>query len=191
MRTPNNFMHTKPASIKLLGDPALRCVSQSVDDFSDPETRREAETLLCTLAYFREGHGFGRAISAPQIGFQKRLIALDLGESRPRLIFNPQITRRSLDRFTMWDDCMSFPQLLVRLARHHSISLDYQDAQGHWHSWNDLKQNEAELLQHEIDHLDGVLAIDRALDQESVVLREVYESNRDYYGAIVDYVIGD
>ncbi len=138
---------------------------------------------------FREKYGFGRAISAPQIGIHRRLIAMDLGDG-PRLIVNPDVTWTSDETFTMWDDCMSFPGLLVRLRRAASISLRFRDERGDTQEWEHVGQAVAELLQHEIDHLDGVLAIDRALDRESIVLREVFDAQRSHFAGLVDYVIG-
>lgn len=81
---------------------------------------------------------------------------MNLGE-RPFCIANPEIVWRSEERFTLWDDCMSFPFLLVRLSRHVSISVRYTDEEGVERSWEKLDRPESELLQHEIDHLDGVV----------------------------------
>ncbi len=67
---------------------------------------------------------------------------------------------------------MSFPGLLVRLQRHRSISISFQDEQGETHALANLPQDQSELLQHEIDHLHGVLAVDRALPQ-GIIGREV------------------
>lgn len=84
---------------------------------------------------------------------------------------------------------MSFPDLLVRVERAKSISLDYVDEHGKPHQWPDLDQAAAELLQHELDHLDGILAIDRAIDRDALVMRAVYEANREMFDAQVDYTI--
>jgi len=140
---------------------------------------------------FRAQHNFGRAIAAPQIGVAQRFIALALPDA-PRLMVNPAVTWRSDASFAMWDDCMSFPSLLVRVRRFDSISLRYRDEHGDTHEWHELGRAEAELLQHEIDHLDGVLALDRASvgDREAIVHREVFEANRAYFRGQVDYVIG-
>jgi peptide deformylase len=56
---------------------------------------------------------------------------------------------------------MSFPWLMVKVQRHKSISITYQDESGQVKEWNHIDQATSELLQHEIDHLDGVLAVDR------------------------------
>lgn len=114
---------------------------------------------------------------------------MDLGDG-PRLIVNPEVTWTSDETFTMWDDCMSFPGLLVRLRRAASISVRYRDERGDAQEWEHVERAVAELLQHELDHLDGVLAIDRAVDRESLVLREVFESQRAHFSGLADYVIG-
>ncbi|HYR26988.1 MAG TPA: peptide deformylase, partial [Thermoanaerobaculia bacterium] len=138
------------ADVLLLGDPRLRQRSQEVDTY-DAEA---FASLAATLDAFRKQHGFGRAISAPQIGIPRRFIAVNLGKGT-FFIVNPVVTWRSDETFTMWDDCMSFPDLLVRVRRAKSLSLEYVDEQLHPRTWNELDQAAAELLQHEIDHLDG------------------------------------
>jgi peptide deformylase len=169
------------ADVLLLGDPRLRVRSSEV-------VRYDADAfgaLAATLDEFRREHGFGRAISAPQIGIAQRFIAVNLGQGT-FFVVNPVITARSEETFTMWDDCMSFPHLLVRLRRNASLSLSFVDEQGKPHEWRDVDQPIAELLQHEIDHLDGVLAVDRAME---TVTREEYLRDHDRYAAMVDYTI--
>ena len=181
-------MSAAPAEVLLLGDPRLREVSRPVADLRDPGFVADAERLTATLHAFRAAHGFGRAISAPQIGVPRRLIAVDLGAG-PFLIVNPESTWKSEPTFTLWDDCMSFPWLMVRVRRHDSISLTFVDGAGAPVTWSRLERPESELLQHEIDHLDGVLAVDRALDRESLVSRELFERDRARFASQVDYLI--
>ena len=88
----------------------------------------------------------------------------------------------------MWDDCMCFPELMVKVRRHRQISVEFQDIQGRRHKWTLLTQGHSELLQHEIDHLDGILAVDRGIDH-SPISRQRYLDNRSHYDAQVDYVI--
>ena len=104
-------------------------------------------------------------------------------------IVNPEITWTRAESFTMWDDCMSFPSLLVRLQRARSISIHFQNESGKHDDWEHLDIATSELLQHEIDHLDGILAIDRAIDRESIILRETYSRMREHFRRIVDYEI--
>ena len=150
-----------------LGDPLLRAVSKPVPPEDAAATLQDLEE---TLAEFRRGHGFGRAISAIQIGQAVRVIFLQLGGLRYELI-NPEITWFGPDTFTLWDDCFSFPNLLVRLERRRALRLRYQTPSG---AARELEAFGAlsELIQHEMDHLDGVLAVDRALDRDSLCTRE-------------------
>ena len=143
---------TAPAVLQL-GDDRLRrhCRDCDLSDAGLPSIERD---LHAALEEFRAVHGFGRAISAPQIGHAVRMIACNLGASachrpgeQPFTLINPEITWRSAETFTMWDDCMSFPDKMVRLRRHNSISLTYLSPDGTRHEWNRLGQAEAELLQ--------------------------------------------
>jgi peptide deformylase len=172
------------ADVLLLGDPRLRLRSSEVETYDADAFA----ALAATLDAFRKQHGFGRAISAPQIGVAQRFIACNLGKGT-FFIVNPVITWRSDETFTMWDDCMSFPDLLVRVERATSMSLEYVDENFKPQTWTEMDQAAAELLQHEIDHLDGVLAVDRALDAESLVLKPVFDAQRERFEAMVDYTI--
>lgn len=176
------------AEVLLMGDLRLRKHAAVVEDFTSSDFAQECHTLAATLQEFRLKNQFGRAISAPQIGIAKRLIALNLNGRRFFMV-NPEITHRSVEMFTMWDDCMSFPHLYVRVARHDSISVTFQDEHGNHHSMNNQARAESELIQHEVDHLDGILAIDRAIDKDSIVYRSVFQNAREEFAALVDYII--
>ena len=173
------------ASVLLVGDPRLRRVAIPASP-ADPGLTADVARLHATLAAFRAEHGFGRAVAATQIGVARRFIALNLGEG-PFTMFNPEIVWRSGETFTLWDDCMSFPFLLVRVARNVSISVAFDDEAGGRKRWDRLDRATSELLQHEIDHLDGVLALDRAVNRESIVSREVYESMPEHFARQVDF----
>jgi len=166
----------------------LRETSEPVEDFASSEFSRNGRRLLSALEQFRAEHGFGRAIAAPQIGILQRMIAMNLGQG-PFLIVNPEITISSDERFTLWDDCMSFPWLMVRLARYRRISLDYQDESGAVKQWGGIEQSAGELIQHETDHLNGILAVDHALDRDSIIARSVYEERKEFCNSRVDYKI--
>ncbi len=177
-----------PDKILLLGDPRLRQPCLPVTDFDSPEFREHGRRLKSALQRFRDEHGFGRAIAAPQIGIPLRMIAMNLGEGT-FLLVNPELTNPTAERFTLWDDCMSFPWLLVRLERHLSVDLRYRDERGDPTSRLRVEQDVSELLQHEVDHLDGILALDRAMDRDSIVARQVYLEKKSYFDGLVDYVI--
>jgi peptide deformylase len=171
-----------------LGDPRLRLVCKAVEDPADPEFLQENDRLKAALDAFRAERGFGRGIAAPQIGIPKRFVSINLGKGTHSLL-NPVITWRSAETFTLWDDCMCFPDLLVKVRRNASISITYLDEAGESRTWEHLGQAEAELLQHELDHLEGILAIDLALDTASIVYRTAFDADPAYFQKQVDYVI--
>jgi peptide deformylase len=157
-----------------LGDQVLRRRSAPVGDgFTCRETLQD---LRDTLHWFQETHGFGRGISAVQIGVLERVIYIEFGGVEYCLV-NPEFTENSAEKFVLWDDCFSFPNLLVKLERWRSVGLRYQDADGRECRMR-AEGALSELLQHEVDHLDGVLAVDRALDGESLATREEWLRQR-------------
>jgi len=171
-----------------LGDPRLRKKSREVKNFKNPHLQMEIQSLKATLDKFRRERGFGRGIAAPQIGVNRRFVALNVGKGTFTVI-NPVITWHSKKTFSLWDDCMSFPDLFVKVKRYASISISFKDESGNIQKWDKLDRAWSELLQHEIDHLDGILAIDRAIDENSIIYRSAFEENRGYFTAQVDYVI--
>ena len=133
--------------------------------------------LRDTLAYWRATTGYGRAIAAPQVGVGRRAIFLQLPGAEPWPLFNPTITKRSDDKIVVWDACLSFLCIFMQVERHREITVRYQNAQSEWlevHAGAD--QNLSELLQHEIDHLEGILAVDRITDIKTLCTREEFES---------------
>jgi peptide deformylase len=148
----------------LLGDPRLYEVCEPVY-FSELDHVAEwTADLDNVMKEIRLKYNFGRAIAAPQLGIMKRLIYMNV--DKPVVLINPEFTYKSEDKFEVWDDCMSFPNLLVRVERHKSVSLHYLDQK-----WNPrritLKDDMSELIQHECDHLDGILCTMRAADNKS------------------------
>ena len=147
-------------------NPLLRTRSTEVD-LGDLELDQDVADLAETLRDFREKAGFGRAISAPQIGIMKRLIVMNLGAG-PIAMINPVITDQSAETQLVWDDCLSVPGLVVQVERSRTISMTYQDRAGRHIAWTDMEADMSELLEHECDHLDGVLMTDRAETPDSI-----------------------
>lgn len=161
-----------------LGDPLLRAISASVP--TGEEAEPVFEDLRDTLHEFQRTHGFGRGISAVQIGQPRRLIYIEIGGNAYRLR-NPEYELQSAEKFRLWDDCFSFPDVLVWLERSERVRVQYLDEENQSQIL-DASGPFSELLQHEIDHLDGVLAIDRAIDRNSFCTRE--EWRRRYAPAV-------
>jgi peptide deformylase len=154
--------------ILLLGNPLLNQRCEPVRASELAASVSIGRDLRDTMNCFREKHGWGRAIAAPQIGVLKRIVYLQI--DKPWLIINPVIASPSEEMIELWDDCMSFPDLLVRVKRHAGFTMEYRDE-----NWQEHRQPiegaMSELLQHEIDHLDGVLAVARAVDGASFALQ--------------------
>jgi peptide deformylase len=93
--------------ILLLGEEKLREISSRITGFGDKQLQQETRTLETALKHFRDKNGFGRAISAPQIGITKRLISLNLGKGTFS-IFNPELIWKSKEVFTLWDGNLIF-----------------------------------------------------------------------------------
>jgi len=159
-----------------LGDPGLRKIAKKVDDPAAPEIRMLADDLADTLAFWRKTTGYGRGIAAPQIGANLRVVFLKLDGEKPWLLVNPEITWRSEEKIVVWDACLSFLSIFMQVERHRGIAVRYQDWRGRQCEVQvgELK-NLSELLQHEIDHLDGILAVDRITDIKTMCTREEFE----------------
>jgi peptide deformylase len=154
--------------ILLLGNPRLYDVSEPVktDDLRDLPA--VVADLHDTLLEFRRKYGAGRAIAACQIGFRKRLIYMFI--DKPHVFINPSFENRSDEMIEVWDDCMCFPDLLVKVMRHKRCTLRFRDLDFKEHTMK-LEDDLSELLQHEYDHLDGILAVSKAIDGYSFALR--------------------
>lgn len=159
-----------------LGDPGLRETAARVENCAAPEIRAVVQDLADTLAYWRANTGYGRAIAAPQIGSNLRVIFLQLPGAEPWPLVNPEVIERSEEKMVVWDACLSFLSIFMQVERHREITVRYQDLSGEAHEVRaGTERDLSELLQHEIDHLDGILAVDRITDIRSLCTREEFE----------------
>jgi len=159
-----------------LGDPSLREIAKRVEDPCARQVGALVEDLADTLAYWKKTTGYGRGIAAPQIGSALRVIFLELPGARPWPLVNPEITERSEEKIVVWDACLSFLSIFMQVERHREIVVRYQDLRGKWKELRAREErNLSELLQHEIDHLDGILAVDRITDIRTMCTREEFE----------------
>ena len=158
--------------VLLLGNPQLYEVSTTVLREELDDIRNIVTDLHDTLMAFRKQYGAGRAIAAPQIGVMKRLLYMHI--DKPTVFINPMLDMMSKEIIEVWDDCLCFPDLLIRVKRHNSCRISYQDEE--WKTeemW--LDGDLSELLQHEFDHLDGILAVSRAIDGQSFAFKSQKE----------------
>ncbi|MFW9769466.1 MAG: peptide deformylase [Candidatus Thorarchaeota archaeon] len=152
-----------------LGNPLLYETSYEVEESELENIREVVKDLHHTMMAFRTRYGVGRAIAAPQIRVMKRIVYMHIDS--PVVFLNPILKNRSEEMIELWDDCMCFPDLLVRVRRHKSCTIEFRDM-----DWNlrsiDLEDDLSELLQHEYDHLDGILAVMRAIDGTSFAYKD-------------------
>ena len=152
-----------------LGDPVLHEVSVPVLKEEASSLKVHIDILHEALMEFREIYGAGRAIAAPQIGLLKRFIYMNI--DKPIVLLNPELSEFSEEIMEVWDDCLCFPGLLVKVRRSKSVKLTYYDMNWEKHILF-LKDDLAELIQHEYDHLDGILATQRAIDNKSFKMKK-------------------
>jgi peptide deformylase len=143
--------------VRVYGDPVLKQVARDVDDV-DGALARLVEDMIDTM-YDAEGAG----LAAPQVGVQKRLFVYDVGDG-PEVIINPTIVE-SDGEWYYGEGCLSIPGLRLGIVRPNRVHIRGVDLDG-----QDVSLEADEFLgrvfQHEVDHLDGVLMIER-LEEDS------------------------
>lgn len=152
------------SDILLIGNPLLYEKAEEVQPEEISGLMPKINLMFDTVLDFRQQYGAGRAIAAPQIGLLKRIICLNT--DRKVAMINPVIVDLSDEMFEVWDDCMSFPNLLVKVMRHKKLTIRFFNLNFEEETWH-LEDDMAELIQHEYDHLDGILATQRAIDNQS------------------------
>jgi len=170
-----------------LGDPLLRQKAARVANPTAPHIHNLVRDLADTLAHWRSATGYGRGIAAPQLGELQRVIFLKLPEAEAWPLINPEIIKSSAETIVVWDACLSFLSIFMQVERHRQITVRYQNLSGDTLEFEaGDSRNLSELLQHEIDHLDGILAIDRVVDVKTICTREEFEKR---YRAASPYAV--
>jgi peptide deformylase len=155
----------------------LRVRCERVQNPKSAATRLVADDLRDTLRVAKEKYKMGRALAAPQIGAPVRIVFVQMDKQRWTMI-NPEISDVGRDDFLVWDDCFSFPNLLVRVTRAYQITVSFTDLKGKQRTLP-LEGAMAELLQHEVDHLDGILALDRPSGLDPLAFRSEWEKRHE------------
>jgi len=151
--------------------------------YPDPVLRKEASVielpcpdLVEKVEYMAQVMGLmqGVGLAAPQIGWSARLFITApgaLSENNVEVCINPEIISASEDKKSAEEGCLSIPKLRAKVPRLTEIHVGYQDIEGDYKELN-LKGLPARVFQHEIDHLDGVLIIDRMSEAQKVLFRQ-------------------
>jgi peptide deformylase len=144
--------------IRQYGDPVLRMKAKEVETFDD-ELRRLVERMTELM---HEAQGVG--LAGTQVGVLRRVFVF-VDEDQDRVLVNPRITERSKELTVDDEGCLSLREVLVPVERPTAVTIEGQDVDGEPMRF-ELEQPAARIVQHELDHLDGVLIIDRT-DEES------------------------
>jgi len=157
-----------------LGNQILRKRSSPIKDFNSKDLENLIEDLFDTFQDAKRRFGYGRGVAAPQIGELKRVVFIDMFGLKSALI-NPRIVWTSNKKFEVWDSCFSFnAAFFVLVDRYSNVKVEYFDQKGK-RQVIEAKDKLSELLQHEIDHLDGILATDRMKDKKKIMMRSEWE----------------
>ena len=150
-----------------VGNPALWRPSKAVTQSEMREVAPLVDDLRDTLNAFKAEYGGGLAIAAPQISVLKRVVYVQA--TAPIVLINPIVEPLGDEMVETWDNCLSYPDLLVKVRRYKTCTLTYRDLR--WHEVRvSLTREMSMLVQHECDHLDGVLSVARAVDERSFCL---------------------
>jgi peptide deformylase len=143
------------AQIRQYPDSALRMQAKPVEDFDD-DLRRLVERMKALMV-----DAVGVGLAATQVGIVRRLFVFDRGDGHgAAALVNPVIVSRSEEAETADEGCLSLQGVLVPVERAASVRIEGKDERGKDVAY-DLEANPARCVQHELDHLDGVLIIDR------------------------------
>jgi peptide deformylase len=163
--TPEERRAWRVAALRLVRqypDPSLRNAATAVAEV-DEEVQQLAERMLDVM---ERAHGVG--LAAPQLGILRRILVYRASdEDEPKVLINPELVERSDETEVGTEGCLSLlgGELQVPVARHLRVRVAGRDASGDAVDM-DVEGFEARVIQHEIDHLDGILIFDRAEDQE-------------------------
>ncbi|MEA5534835.1 peptide deformylase [Crocosphaera sp. XPORK-15E] len=163
----------KPSlEIATLGNPILRQLAEPVTNVTDKQLQQFINALLSMA---KEANGVG--IAAPQVSHSYRLFIVcshpnprypDAPLMEPIVMINPRLISHSEEMVKGWEGCLSVPGVRGLVPRYQAIAVEYLDQQGQQHH-QEFTNFVARIFQHELDHLDGILFIDRVANSEDLV----------------------
>ena len=162
---PKEAVNKPPLKIYMLGQETLRTPANRIVKVDD-SIRKLAKDMLITM-YSAKGIG----LAAPQVGVRKRILVIDLNfedpNAAPNVFINPEIISSSASLDTYEEGCLSIPGVYLNVVRPSSIKLSYRDEMGRPKKMN-AEGLMARCIQHEIDHLNGVLFVDKVNDEDEL-----------------------
>jgi peptide deformylase len=164
--------------IAQLGAPVLREFAEPVEDVENPEIRQIISDMKTALANTQ-----GVGLAAPQISCLKRIIIVasrptarypNAPSMQPTVMVNPMFTPISDETAKDWEGCLSIPGIRALVPRYTAIKVDYLDEQGH-RVEQVLHDFVARIFQHEADHLDGMVYLDRVETTKDIISESEYQ----------------
>jgi len=169
---------TEILQIIQLGDPILRSPAQTVENIQDHCVQKLIDNLILTV-----GQAKGVGIAAPQVAQSYRLFIVasrpnerypNAPEMEPTAIINPRILAHSTSVVKGWEGCLSIPGIRGLVPRYEAIEVEY------WHRDGKLRRQEftdfiARIFQHEYDHLDGIVFLDRLESTQDIITEQEYQ----------------
>ena len=163
--------------IKELGDPVIRKISEPVKNIDSSEIRNLIDDMTATV---KDANGVG--LAAPQIGISLRIFIIDSQPNErypnapkfgPLAMINPKIISKGESKEKEWEGCLSIPGIRGHVARYKSLEVEYYTRDGKHHR-EKLDGFPAKVFQHELDHLDGIVFLDRLCSMNDVVTEKEF-----------------
>ena len=172
---------TESLQIAHLGNPILRQQAQLVDNVRDQRIQQVIDSLIATA-----GASNGVGIAAPQVSESYRLfIVASRPNARypnaplmePTAMINPQIISHSTETIKDWEGCLSIPGIRGLIPRYQAIEVEYTSRDGQQHR-QELTDFVARIFQHEYDHLDGIVFLDRVESTQDLMTEQEYQQQQ-------------
>jgi len=169
----------KFAPIIKLGNPILRQKAAAVENIQDKKIQNLIDELITSVA---QANGVG--IAAPQIAASYRLFIVasrpnaryPAPEMQPTAMINPRIIAHSSEMLKDWEGCLSVPDIRGLVPRYQTIEVEYTDRYGNLQK-QELTDFIARIFQHEYDHLEGLVFLDRVENNHDLISEEEYQKS--------------
>ncbi len=155
-----------------LGNPLLRQISLPVEEVRSAETASAIADLWDSLYHFRNEHGWGRSLAAPLIGVNLRIIVIN-EQGEEWTLLNPRLVRWSRQQANEWESCVAVGSIWGLVSRSQQVTVTALDPHGNEQRY-EADGLLARIIQHEIDHLDGLTWFDRDPDLASICTTNEY-----------------
>lgn len=164
--------------ITQLGNPILRQQAQPIENVHTEQIQKLIDDLIATV-----GQANGVGIAAPQVAQSYRLFIVasrpnarypNAPEMEPTAMLNPKIIAHSHEQVLDWEGCLSIPGMRGIVPRYQAIEVEYTSRDGKLHR-QELKDFVARIFQHELDHLDGIVFLDRLQSMQDIMTEQEYQ----------------